>query len=57
MNGLEKLANEARLKIAPTKGERLELHRQRSIEFNRQANLEFEQQRVTPELLNRIINL
>lgn len=57
MNGLERLVRETRLKIAPTKTERLELHRQRSIEFDRQANLEFEQQRVTPELLNRVINL
>lgn len=51
MTGLEQLIEEVRLRMAPTKEERLKLAEERSRAFNERANADFQSMLMTPELL------
>lgn len=47
----EQLFDKVRARIAPTKEERIRLHRERSEAFNKKAEEDLERQRMTPDIL------
>lgn len=57
MKGMEQLFHEARLRMGPTREARLRDAKKRSDDFNRQCQADFEAQRVTRELLNKVMDL